>query len=234
MILSAVIMADRRRFDISPKHDNAWLVAHKTWGYNFDMAIADDIIKNAMELDGRLAWGEVIQRYTCKHGGKEYSGKPAVAFSISKTFGFSVIRLGLGMSSPEAVYMSGNHYARSLGGALASLNDRVEKIGNGEVEFKDDDEKDKTIQEAETTMGRLGTFKARLSESLGEYAEQYLPQDESLLAVLKVIPYFNKRRMDVKDRERYAMLDSLRAGDIATAHRIVLAHQPKQQPQQSN
>jgi hypothetical protein len=225
VILSASNMSER--FNISTKHDHAWLVAHQNWGYNLDKEVAGDIVKNAMELDGRIAWGEVINRYSCRHGGKEYTGTPAITFSIAKTVGAGVIRIGWGMSTPEVVYMSGAHYARFLGGTLASLSDRVEKIEEGKVEFKSEQEKQDTLEEAGKTLGRLGTFRGRLRESLGEYAALTLPGDPKYLEVLEALPYLNPRKMGIKPTERYVVLDSVKSGDIATAHRIVAAHQPQ-------
>lgn len=215
-----------RVFDISEKSRNEWLSENQRNVNTLRVAVANDIIQNARELDPTgVSWDEVIERYTCRQGNGDrmLKGRGAVASVIAEPLAAMSIRLGWHMHSPGTVYVSGVHFAKFLTVEAAMRRARASSMEIGEIKFDSPQRGVKAIHEAEALRDRILAYKGSLDESLIQYARLFLLQDERYLEILGT----DLHKTVKTNAKRYELFGLLRGGDTGKAYDIFLSHQPK-------
>lgn len=211
---------ERKIFRISPKTTNAWLASYDRIESNFCLAVADDIIANARELEGGINWSEILanQTFVTSHGRSRYSGKSAIARSVAVTVGTVALQMGWNMDTPEVVYMSGYHFFWELGKTVGYLTKRIQAAE--ERIFITEEAKQTTIKRETDYANQLNSFREKLGQSLDVFAHQNLPPEnlDIYLEILGEITYPLHKEIRYK---RYAIFQLLKAGDIAGAARIL-------------
>ena len=150
---------------------------------------------NSQELEPRINWKEVIGLYTCVVRRQPFGGEEAVIRSVATTFGAGLVKLGLGLGAPEAVYASGSLFVYPLDKEINNQRKRLIQISDGSIFFRSSERADEEIKKAESSITRLDGFYEILTSTLGEYASQNLIRGEEYreqyLKMLRGIPHFS-------------------------------------------
>lgn len=210
-------MVEQKTFQISPKSSREWLVAVSSWADYMDrVRVAEDMVTNARELEGGVDWGEILGRtFAIVDRSRRYTGKVAIVYSIAGTVGSVASNMGWNMHSPEIVYMSGYHFFWGLGKDIDNINKRLAVAE--ERTFDSQEAKEKTFQKEQQDVGRLGTFRQRLGESLDLYARQSFPAEDldQYLEILRGLLYAGHNQLGQK---RHSIFNFLKSGQIREAH----------------
>lgn len=176
----------KREFHISPKTPHEWL-AGVNLGSSFDSKdrLAGDIILNVTELEPGIDWNDTLNNSTYVFQGRKLHGKNIITFYLASKIGFAASRMGWDMHSPQVVYMSGYFFQSTFSSRLNQLKGQLEDFNRGERKFvSKETEYTALTKEAEETT-KLGTDLEKISASLEEFKNQYLPENETYLKILQ-------------------------------------------------
>lgn len=174
-------------FSISPKTAHEWLVEQKRPGFDYAAQLKEDIIKNAMEIEKGVNWGDVISSISWIRQGKRHEGGAAIQQSVATTVGAIARVMGWNMHTPEVVYMSSYCIIHPLTTRIDALNKDIAAIENGTHRFPTDDAKTQKLTAEKQEAGKLGAFRKKLKDSTKAYADTSLPQDDTYRAVLRML-----------------------------------------------
>lgn len=172
---------------------------------NKTKAITDDIVQNARELASDIAWGEVLSLEKGKYDSLEVALPTRQMEQV-------VRKIEWGMSYPEVVFMSGNHFSQTLARRLTIL---TRNLSNTQRRFTDEEKKEKTIAAEESEHARLSVFKHKLSTAVSIFSKERLIVEPEYLQVLSEILY-------AKPRSRKDAIAHFIKGDSQTALKVLL------------
>jgi hypothetical protein len=227
--------APRREFHISQKRDHAWfagLSAVPPPPYEDRKEVSRMIDQNAHELFGDTisAWTDVQQHILATAQGTRYTGIPALTYSLSLSMAAVARRMGWSAHSPEFVYMSGCHYAFSIGRDLEDLNKRIQAAEEGKRQFVSEDARAQRVGSEKAEAGRLAGYRHSMKTTLDEYVQRYLPQGEQYLELLRFLPYASNPMIKKQDREKILNLFEGRdkPGNLEKAYAELKKHPTRQ------
>jgi len=213
----------QRKFVITPKE--TWEEVrneHQKYKKNaagFGRFIEERIIINTEEVVPENIRSKVSDflnkslKIPVRHNQQNYSIIAQHAFTI----GVIAEKLELNLHDPEIVYMGTSLLTQLSFHQSQKIQNRIERIQNGESTFKDESQKNILLNDLNTSQKKFREYGELLQSTSKEYAKHYLPQNDTLLKILDTIPFYLKESR-IGQSKIQKVFDNLRKKDYIAAY----------------